>query len=137
MLFWDLYGKAGHPVHTTISEIGPSLLGRILKINDTQVGMLQIAFKLADDQGLLLLDLDDLRALTRVRCGQSQGDLYPIWSGKHTVRGLRSNAPCCLWSGKAENPYFGEPALELNHLLRTNLSGRGIINILVGKPSSS
>ena len=54
VLFWDVYGKAGHPVRTTISEIGPSLLGRILEINDTQAGMLEIAFKLADDQGLLL-----------------------------------------------------------------------------------
>ena len=63
VLFWDLYGKVGHPVRTTISEIGPSLLGRILEINDVQTGMLEIAFKLADDQGLLLLDLDDLRAL--------------------------------------------------------------------------
>jgi DNA helicase HerA-like ATPase len=63
VIFWDLYGKNGHPVRTTISEIGPSLLGRILEINDTQAGMLEIAFKLADDQGLLLLDLDDLRAL--------------------------------------------------------------------------
>src|SRR5574341_1277205 len=63
VVFWDLYGKAGHPVRTTVSEIGPSLLGRILELNDTQAGMLEIAFKLADDRGLLLLDLDDLRAL--------------------------------------------------------------------------
>ena len=63
VLFWDLYGKADHPVRTTISEIGPELLGRILEINDTQVGMLEIVFKLADDHGLLLLDLEDLRAL--------------------------------------------------------------------------
>src|SRR5262245_55961254 len=61
--FWDLYGKAGHPVRTTVSEMGPSLLGRIFELNDTQAGVLEIAFKLADDQGLLLLDLDDLRAL--------------------------------------------------------------------------
>ena len=63
VVFWDLYGKAGHPVRTTISEMGPSLLGRILELNDTQAGVLEIAFKLADDRGLLLLDLDDLRAL--------------------------------------------------------------------------
>ena len=63
VLFWDMYGKNGHPVRTTISEIGPGLLGRILEINDTQTGTLEIAFKFADDQGLLLLDLDDLRAL--------------------------------------------------------------------------
>src|SRR5690349_15931023 len=60
VVFWDLYGKAGHPVRATVSEVGPSLLGRMLEINDTQEGMLEIAFKLADDRGLLLLDLDDL-----------------------------------------------------------------------------
>ncbi len=63
VIFWDVYGKAGHPVRTTVSEIGPTLLGRILELNDTQEGVLEIAFKLADDKGLLLLDLDDLRAL--------------------------------------------------------------------------
>ena len=63
VVFWDLYGKAGHPVRATVSEIGPSLLARILELNDTQEGVLEIAFKLADDRGLLLLDLDDLRAL--------------------------------------------------------------------------
>ncbi len=63
VLFWDVFGKSGHPVRTTISEMGPSLTGRILEINDTQAGVLEIAFKLADDQGLLLLDIDDLRAL--------------------------------------------------------------------------
>src|SRR5262249_8500219 len=65
VLFWDLYGKAGHPVRTTVSEMGPSLLSRILELNDTQAGVLEIAFKLAADRGLLLLDFDDLRALLR------------------------------------------------------------------------
>ncbi|MGN6488165.1 MAG: helicase HerA-like domain-containing protein, partial [Devosia sp.] len=63
VLFWDLFGKQGHPVRTTISEMGPLLLSRILDLNDTQEGVLNIAFKYADDQGLLLLDLKDLRAL--------------------------------------------------------------------------
>src|SRR5215475_6268650 len=63
VLFWDLYGKSGHPVRTTVSEVGPNLLSRILELNDTQSGVLEIAFKLADDRGLLLLDLDDFRAL--------------------------------------------------------------------------
>ncbi|HSF01740.1 MAG TPA: helicase HerA-like domain-containing protein, partial [Solirubrobacterales bacterium] len=65
VIFWDVYGKAGHPVRTTVSEMGPSLLARILELNDTQAGVLEIAFKLADDQGLLLLDLEDLRALVQ------------------------------------------------------------------------
>src|SRR5512139_3593411 len=63
VVFWDVYGKAGHPIRTTISEIGPHLLARMLELNDTQAGTLDIAFKLADDRGLLLLDLDDLRAV--------------------------------------------------------------------------
>src|SRR5215510_13067588 len=63
VVFWDLYGHEGHPVRTTVSEMGPALLGRILELNDVQTGTLEIAFKLADDRGLLLLDLDDLRAL--------------------------------------------------------------------------
>lgn len=63
VLFWDLYGRSGHPVRTTVSEMGPTLLGRILELNETQSGVLEISFQLADDRGLLLLDLDDLRAL--------------------------------------------------------------------------
>ena len=63
VVFWDLYGKSGHPVRTTVSELGPALLGRILELSDAQLGALEIAFTLADDRGLLLLDLDDLRAL--------------------------------------------------------------------------
>ena len=63
VIFWDVYGKAGHPVRSTVSEMGPGLLARILELNDTQAGVLEIAFKLADDRGLLLLDLVDLRAL--------------------------------------------------------------------------
>src|SRR5262245_48939874 len=63
VVFWDLFGKQGHPVRTTISEMGPTLLSRILELNDTQAGVLDIVFKMADDKGLLLLDFDDLRAL--------------------------------------------------------------------------
>ena len=63
VVFWDVYGTSGHPVRTTVSELGPALLGRMLELNEAQAGMLEIAFKVADDQGLLLLDLDDLRAI--------------------------------------------------------------------------
>ena len=63
VIFWDLYGASGHPVRATISEIGPTLLGRMLELNDTQSGVLDVVFRLADDKGLLLVDLDDLRAL--------------------------------------------------------------------------
>jgi hypothetical protein len=129
VLFWDLYGKNGHPVRTTISEIGPSLLGRILEINDTQTGMLEIAFKLADDQGLLLLDLDDLRTLlTFVADNRKEiSTQYGLVSTQSIAAIQRSLLTLEREGGKA---LFGEPALELNDLMRTDLSGRGIINIL-------
>ena len=129
VLFWDLYGKAGHPVRTTISEIGPSLLGRILEINDTQAGMLEIAFKLADDQGLLLLDLDDLRALLGFVADNRKeiSTQYGLVSTQSVAAIQRALLSLEREGGEA---LFGEPALELNDLLRTDLSGRGIINIL-------
>jgi uncharacterized protein len=128
-LFWDVFGKAGHPVRTTISEIGPSLLGRILEINDIQVGMLEIVFKLADDQGLLLLDLDDLRALLGF-VAENHKDIsaqYGLVSTQSVAAVQRALLSLEREGGKA---FFGEPALELNDLLRTDLSGRGVINIL-------
>jgi DNA helicase HerA-like ATPase len=130
VLFWDLYGKAGHPVRTTISEIGPSLLGRILEINDTQVGMLEIVFKLADDQGLLLLDLDDLRALlTFVADNRKEiSTQYGLVSTQSVAAIQRALLSLEREGGET---LFGEPALELGDLMRTDLSGRGIINILV------
>ena len=129
VLFWDLYGKAGHPVRTTVSEIGPSLLGRILALSDTQAGVLEIAFKLADDRGLLLLDCDDLRAIL--------GFVSDNRKEVSTTYGLVS-APSiaaiqrALLSLEREGAeaMFGEPALELTDLMRTDLSGRGIISVL-------
>jgi uncharacterized protein len=130
VVFWDLYGKAGHPVRTTISEIGPSLLGRMLEINDTQVGMLEIAFKLADDQGLLLLDLDDLRALLGFVADNRKeiSTQYGLVSTQSVAAIQRALLSLEREGGEA---LFGEPALELNDLLRTDLSGRGIVNILI------
>jgi len=130
VVFWDLYGKVGHPVRTTISEIGPSLLGRMLEINDTQVGMLEIAFKLADDQGLLLLDLDDLRALLGFVADNRKeiSTQYGLVSTQSVAAIQRALLSLEREGGEA---LFGEPALELNDLLRTDLSGRGIVNILI------
>jgi uncharacterized protein len=130
VLFWDLYGKTGHPVRATISELGPTLLGRILELNDTQTGVLEIAFKLADDRGLLLLDLDDLRALLGFVAENhkqisAQYGLISTQSVSAVQRGLLS------LEGEGGKTFFGEPALELGDLMRTDLSGRGIVNILV------
>ncbi|MCK9266508.1 DUF853 domain-containing protein [bacterium] len=128
-IFWDLYGKSGHPVRATVSEIGPVLLGRILDLNDTQIGMLEITFKLADDNGLLLLDMDDLRSLlnfvaeNRTEVSKQYG-LVSTQSISAIQRSLLS------FEREGGIQFFGEPALELNDLLRTDLSGRGVINIL-------
>ena len=130
VMFWDVFGKAGHPVRTTISEIGPSLLGRILELNDTQAGVLEIVFKLADDEGLLLLDLDDLRALlglvvdNRKEISKQYGLVSPQ-SVAAIQRALLSH------QREGADALFGEPALDLGDLLRTDLGGRGIISILV------
>jgi DNA helicase HerA-like ATPase len=129
VVFWDLYGKAGHPVRTTVSEIGPSLLARILELNDTQSGVLEIAFKLADDRGLLLLDLDDLRALLAF-VGDNRKEIstrYGLVSATSIAAIQRGLLTLEREGGEA---MFGEPALELGDLMRIDLSGRGVINIL-------
>jgi len=130
VLFWDLYGRAGHPVRTTISEIGPTLLGRLLALNDIQAGVLEIAFKLADDQGLLLLDLDDLRALLGFVTDNRKeiSTQYGLVSTQSVAAIQRAVLSLEREGGEA---FLGEPALELGDLMRTDLSGRGIVNILV------
>jgi hypothetical protein len=129
VLFWDLYGRAGHPVRTTISEMGPTLLGRILELNETQSGVLEIAFQMADDRGLLLLDLDDLRALLGFVADNRKeiSTEYGLVSTQSVGAIQRALLSLERQGGTA---FFGEPALELNDLMRTDLSGRGIINIL-------
>ena len=132
VVFWDLEGNAGHPVRTTISEIGPALLGRMLELNDVQSGILEIVFKLADDQGLLLLDLDDLRSLLGFVAENRKtiSTEYGLVSSQSVAAVQRS-----LLSLEREGAaaLFGEPALELADLMRTDLTGRGIINILAAE----
>ena len=129
-MFWDLYGKLGHPVRTTVSEMGPTLLGRMLELNDTQSGVLEIAFKLADDRGLLLLDLDDLRALLGVRRREPQGDLDALRAGQHAV-GRRDPARAAD-AGARRRRQRSSASRRSNWptCMRTDLNGRGIINIL-------
>jgi uncharacterized protein len=130
VLFWDLYGKAGHPVRTTVSEIGPNLLSRILELNDIQAGTLEIAFKLADDQGLLLLDLDDLRALLGFVESERKeiSSEYGLVSTQSVAAIQRALLSLEREGGEA---LLGEPAIELGDLMRTDLGGRGIVSILV------
>jgi DNA helicase HerA-like ATPase len=129
VVFWDLYGKLGHPVRTTVSEIGPSLLGRILDLNDVQVGTMEVSFKLADDRGLLLLDLADLRALLTF-VAENRKDISAQYGlvSTSSLSAIQRSLLTLEREGGAE--LFGEPALELADLMRPDLSGRGIINIL-------
>lgn len=129
VLFWDVFGNAGHPVRTTVSEIGPSLLARILELNDVQAGTLEVAFKLADEQGLLLLDLDDLRALlTYVADHRKEiSNEYGLVSAP-SIAAIQRGLLTLEREGGTE--LFGEPALELGDLMRTDLNGRGVISIL-------
>ena len=117
------------PVRATVSEVGPSLLGRILELNDTQSGVLEIVFKLADDRGLLLLDLDDLRALLAFVADNRKevSTHYGLVSAASLAAIQRSLLTLEREGGEA---LFGEPALELADLMRTDLGGRGVINIL-------
>jgi hypothetical protein len=129
VVLWDLAGVQGHPLRTTISEMGPTLLGRILELNDTQSGILDIVFQLADDQGLLLLDLDDLRAMLALVAEERKeiSAKYGLISAQSLAAIQRSVLGLERDGGK---DFFGEPALQLEDLMRTNLQGRGIINLL-------
>ena len=129
VLFWDLYGRAGHPVRTTMSEIGPTLLGRILELNDTQTGVLEIVFKLADDRGLLLLDMDDLRALLGF-VADSRKEISTRYGLVNTQSVAAIQRSLLSLEREGGETFFGEPALELGDLMRSDLSGRGIISIL-------
>jgi len=129
VVFWDLWGRSGHPVRTTISEVGPVLLARMLELNDTQEGVLQVVFRAADDAGLLLLDLKDLRALlhhaaeNRAEISARYGRVNNASIGAIQRRLLQLEAD----GGEA---LFGEPALKLEDLMRRDLSGQGVINVL-------
>jgi DNA helicase HerA-like ATPase len=129
VVFWDLYGKSGHPVRATVSEVGPTLLGRMLELNDTQAGVLDIAFKLADDNGWLLLDLDDLRALLGF-VAENRKQISTEYGLVSTPSIGAIQRSLLRLEQEGGDAFFGEPALELNDLMRTDLDGRGIVNIL-------
>ena len=129
VVFWDIYGKLGHPVRATISEMGPTLLGRVLDLNDTQQGVLEVVFKVADDNGWLLLDLADLRAMLNFAVDNSKdiSTHYGLIS-KQSLAAVQ-RALLQLEQDGADQ-FFGEPALELADLMRQDMSGRGVINVL-------
>ncbi|HLV06571.1 MAG TPA: helicase HerA-like domain-containing protein [Croceibacterium sp.] len=129
VVFWDLFGEQGHPIRTTVSEMGPLLLARLLGLNETQEGVLNIVFRYADDEGLLLLDLQDLQSML-VHTAQNAGELTAKYGNvaKATVGTIQRQLLSLDSQGGAL--FFGEPALEIEDFIRTDEQGRGVINVL-------
>lgn len=128
-VFWDVFGEAGHPVRATVSDMGPLLLARLLNLNDTQTGVLQLVFKIADDQGLLIIDLKDLRATIQY-VGDNAKDFTTEYGNISAAsigaiqRGLMGIET------QGGDKFFGEPMLDIADLMQTDADGRGVINIL-------
>jgi DNA helicase HerA-like ATPase len=127
--FWDVFGEQGHPVRTTISEMGPLLLSRLLELNDTQAGVLQIAFKVADDNGLLLLDLKDLRAMLQ-HVSTISKELTAEYGNVSAASVGAIQRGLLRLEEQGGDKFFGEPALNLEDFIQTGPKGRGVINIL-------
>ncbi len=127
--FWDVFGEQGHPVRTTISEMGPLLLSRLLNLNETQSGVLTIVFRIADDNGLLLLDLKDLRSML-----QYVGDNAKEFTTQYgNISGASIGAiqrGLLALEEQGGDKLFGEPAMNLHDLMQTDINGHGMVNIL-------
>ena len=129
VVFWDLYGEQGHPVRTTVSEMGPLLLGRLLDLNETQQGVLDVVFRFADEQAMLLLDLEDLQAMLSHAAEHADELTAKYGNVTRPTLGVIQRQLLGLDSqGGAQ--FFGEPALEIMDLIRTDEQGRGIVNVL-------
>jgi len=127
--FWDLFGEQGHPVRTTVSEMGPLLLARLMNLNEVQEGVLNIAFHVADKEGLMLLDLDDLQAML-VNCGERADQLTLEYGNvsKPSVGAIQRSL--LQLRAQGGDHFFGEPALDLEDFLKLDETGKGIINVL-------
>ncbi len=129
VVFWDAFGKAGHPVRATISDMGPLLLGRLFNLNDTQQGVLALVFKIADDHGLLLLDAKDLRAMLQ-HIGDNASQFTTEYGNVSaaSIGAIQRSLLEIEQQGGAQ--FFGEPMLDMNDLLQTDSKGQGVVNIL-------
>src|SRR5687767_1617831 len=126
--FWDLYGKAGHPVRATVSDMGPLLLGRLLGLNETQAGVLNLVFKIADDNGMLLLDLKDLRAMLQ-HVGDNAGDFRTEYGNISAASVGIIQRGLLQIESQGGDKFFGEPMLDINDFMQT-VGGKGVINVL-------
>jgi uncharacterized protein len=128
-VFWDVYGKAGHPVRATVSDMGPLLLGRLFNLNDTQQGVLSLVFKIADDHGLLLLDAKDLRAMLQ-HIGDNAKEFTTEYGNVSAASIGAIQRALLEVEQQGGDAFFGEPMLDINDLMQTDNKGRGVINIL-------
>ena len=130
--FWDIFGEQGHPVRVTVSEMGPTLLGRLFGLTEIQTGVLNIVFRVADDNGLLLLDLKDLRAMLQY-VGDNRAEFTTEY-GNVSAASIGAIQRALLdFEDEGGATFFGEPGLDINDWMRTDASGRGYINILTSK----
>jgi DNA helicase HerA-like ATPase len=129
VVFWDLFGEQGHRVRTTVSEMGPLLLSRLLDLNETQEGVLNIAFRVADEEGLLLLDLKDLRSLLQF-IGENTQKLTAAYGNVSKASIGAIQRQLLILDNQKGEEFLGEPALDIRDLMRTDRDGRGVINIL-------
>jgi uncharacterized protein len=128
-VFWDLFGEQGHPIRATVGEMGPLLLARLLDLNDTQEGVLNVAFKLADDEGLLIVDLADLQALLADVSERSK-DISARYGNVSKASVGAIQRQLLVLEQQGGERFFGEPALNLADLTRTSPDGRGVVNVL-------
>ncbi|MDZ4186237.1 MAG: helicase HerA-like domain-containing protein [Desulfuromonadales bacterium] len=128
-VLWDLYGEQGHPVRTTVSEMGPLLFARLFNLNDTQSGVLSLVFKIADDQGLLLLDLKDFQEMVRY-VGDNAAEFRTSYGNISAASIGAIQRSLMTLEEAGGDRFFGEPALDLEDLIQCDGDGRGVINIL-------
>jgi hypothetical protein len=126
---WDVFGEKGHPLRATVSEMGPLLLSRVLSLNETQAGVLNAIFKIADDNGLLLLDLKDLRSMLQF-AGDNASKFKTEYGNISTASIGAIQRNLLVLEGQGGDKFFGEPALDINDLIQTDSKGRGVINIM-------
>ncbi|HEY4783278.1 MAG TPA: helicase HerA-like domain-containing protein, partial [Chthoniobacterales bacterium] len=126
---WDVFGELGHPVRSTISEMGPLLLSRLLRLNETQSGVLNLVFKIADENGLLLLDLKDIRAMVQ-HVGNHASTFTTQYGNISTASIGAIQRGLLALESEGGDKFFGEPALNIDDLIQTNANGRGVVNIL-------